>query len=59
MYLLWNCPQMNVAGPYWWQVNIGSGNAFAAVGQQASISTWASGDLDLCRHMALLIYFKH
>ena len=28
-YLLWNCPQMNVTTrPYWWQVNIGSGNGW-------------------------------
>ena len=24
--LLWICSQMNVTGPYWWWVNIGSGN---------------------------------
>ena len=23
-YLLWNCLQINVSGPYWWQVNIGA-----------------------------------
>ena len=25
-HLLWNCPDMNVTGPHWWSVNIGSGN---------------------------------
>ena len=41
---------MNVTQPYWWQVNIGSGNG--AVRQQAI--TWANGEPDLCRHMASL-----
>ena len=26
-HLLWNCPNMNVAGLHWWSVNIGSGQA--------------------------------
>ena len=25
-YLLWSCPQMNVTGPHWLVINIGSGN---------------------------------
>ena len=25
-YFLWNCPQVILIGPYWWQVNIGLGN---------------------------------
>ena len=29
-----NCPQMNVTGPYWWQVNIGSGNGLVASGNK-------------------------
>ena len=24
MYLLWNCSQINITGPYWWHINIGS-----------------------------------
>ena len=27
-YCPWNCPQMNVTRPYWWLVNIGSGNPY-------------------------------
>ena len=26
MYLLWNCTQVNIIVPYWWQVNVDSGN---------------------------------
>ena len=37
---------MNVAGPYWWEVNIG------AWCHQAI--TWANVELDLCRHTASL-----
>ena len=43
---------MNVTGVYWWSVNIGPGNGFGAIGQQAI--TWANVDLDLCHHMVSL-----
>ena len=33
-YLLWNCPQMNVARPYWWEVNIGSDNGLVPSGNK-------------------------
>ena len=33
-YLLQNCPQMNVTGPYWWQVIIGSGNGLVPTGNK-------------------------
>ena len=33
-YLLWNCPQMNVNGPYWWWVNIGSGHGLVPSGNK-------------------------
>ena len=29
---LWNCPQMNGTRPYWWWVNIGSGNGLVLSG---------------------------
>ena len=32
MYFLGNFPQMNVTGPYWWKVNIGSGNGLVPIG---------------------------
>ena len=31
-YLLWNRPQMNSTRPYWWLVNIGSGNGVVPSG---------------------------
>ena len=34
---LWNCPQMNAAGPYWWPVkpvNTGSGNGLMPSGNK-------------------------
>ena len=31
-HLLWNCPDMNVTGPHWWSVNIGSGNGLVPSG---------------------------
>ena len=40
---------MNVPGPYWWQVRIGSGNCLGAGRQQAITS--ADVELGLCRHM--------
>ena len=33
-YLLWNCPQKNVTRPYWWYVNIGSGNGLVPPGNK-------------------------
>ena len=30
--LLWNYPQMNVNGPVWWYVSIGSGNGLVPDG---------------------------
>ena len=33
-YLWWNCPQMNVTRPYWWWVNIGSGNGLVPSGNK-------------------------
>ena len=33
-YLLWNCRQLNVTGPYWWLVNIGSGNGLVPSGNK-------------------------
>ena len=33
-WLLWNCPQMNITGPYWWQVNICSGNGLVPPGNK-------------------------
>ena len=33
-YLLWNCPQMNATRPYWWYVNIGSGNGLVPPGNK-------------------------
>ena len=50
-YHLWNCPNMNVTGLHWWSVNIGS-QWLGAVRQQAI--TWASVDLDPCRHITSL-----
>ena len=48
-YLLWNWPQMNVTGPYWWLVNIGSGNGLLPrLGVEAMILT------QTCRHIASL-----
>ena len=40
---------MNATGPYWWEVNIGSGNCLVPSG-----ITWTSVDQDLQRHMASL-----
>ena len=34
MYLLWNCPQMNVTGSYWWCVNFGSGYGLVPLGNK-------------------------
>ena len=31
-YILWNCPQMNVTEPCWWEVTIGSGNGLVSSG---------------------------
>ena len=31
-YLLWNFPQMNIIGSYWWEVNIGSDNGMVPSG---------------------------
>ena len=33
-YLLWNCPHMDATGPYWWWVNIGSGNGLVPSGNK-------------------------
>ena len=33
-YLPWNYPQMNVTGPFWWLVNIGSGNGLVLSGNK-------------------------
>ena len=44
----WNCPQMNVTGPYWLEVNIVSGKGLV-LRQQAI--TWANVDSDLHRYM--------
>ena len=33
-YLLRNCPQMNATKPYWWSVNIGSGNGLVPSGNK-------------------------
>ena len=49
-YLLWNCPQTNVTEPYWWLVNIGSGNGLVQSGNkplpepmltQISLTIWS------------------
>ena len=37
MYILWNYPQMNVAGPYWWQVNIVPGKGLVPSGNKPSL----------------------
>ena len=34
MYLLWNCPQVNVTGPHQKKVNIGSGNGLVPSGNK-------------------------
>ena len=49
MYLKWKCLQMNATGPYWWQVNIGSGNGLVPEGTKP-----LTGPLlpQMCRHMA-------
>ena len=44
-YLFWNCPPMNVTVPYWWWVDISSGNGLLPS---------ANVDPDLCHHMASL-----
>ena len=33
-YLSWNCPQVIIAGPHWWWVNIGSGNGWVPSGNK-------------------------
>ena len=33
-YLQWNCPHMNANWPYWWYVNIGSGNGLLLSGRK-------------------------
>ena len=33
-YRFWNCPQMNITGPFWWWVNIGSGIGLVPSGNQ-------------------------
>ena len=33
-YFLWYCPQVNAARPYWWLVNIGSGNGMVPSGSK-------------------------
>ena len=48
-YISWNCHQMNVIGPCWWLVNIGSGNGLVPSG-----ITWTNVDPDLCPCMASL-----
>ena len=49
-YLLWNCPQIILTGPYWWKVNIGSGNGLVLPGNkplhepmlpQFCVATWS------------------
>ena len=42
---------MNATGPYWWSVNIGSGNGLVAPGNKYCLSQC---DPYLCRHMASL-----
>ena len=55
-YLLRNWPHMNVTGPYWWWINIGSGNGLVSDGtkplprptlDQVFVVTW--------RHRATLV----
>ena len=46
-YFLWNCYQVNATIPHWSLVNIGAGNGLVPSGT----ITWASVDLDPCRHM--------
>ena len=31
-YRLWNCAQINITGPHWWKVNIGSGDGLVPSG---------------------------
>ena len=50
-HLLWNCPNINVAGVYWWSVNIGSGNGLVPL---VTSHSWANVDPDLCDHMVSL-----
>ena len=50
IYLLWNCPRMNVKGPYRY-VKIGSGNGLAPSGNKPLLS---HVDTDLCCHMTSL-----
>ena len=45
-YLFWNCIQMN--GPYWWWVNVGSGNGLVPTGNKPLPNP------DLCHHMVSL-----
>ena len=52
IYLQWNCLWMDVAGPYWWQVNIGSKNDLLPSGNKPL--PWACVDPDSCHHMASL-----
>ena len=33
-YLLWNCPQMIVTGPWWWKINFASGNGLVPPGSK-------------------------
>ena len=33
-HLLWNCPNLNVTGLYWWSVNFGSGNGLVPSGNK-------------------------
>ena len=43
-----NCPQINVTGPWRWQVNIISDNGFVPSGNNSQATTWADVDLVLC-----------
>ena len=46
--VVWNRSQMNVTRPYWWSVNICSGNGLVSLGKQSI--TGINFDPYLCRH---------
>ena len=50
-HLLSNCPNMNVAGVYWWSVNIGSGNGLVPSGNKPLPEPMLT---QICRHMVSL-----
>ena len=65
-YLMWNYPHINVTGPYWWWVNICSGNGLMPSSNMPSPETttcWSSPNRPISKKLGLktmlLISFRY